>query len=499
MKSPGLIPVIVASALFMEFLDQTIVITALPAIAEDIGANAIHLGLGLSSYFLSLALFTPASGWIADRFGARRVFQLALIVFTAGSIGCGSASSLESLVAARLVQGIGGAMLMPVGRLIVLGNVPRGEMVAALTWLTLPAVIGPMLGPVVGGFIATYFNWRWIFLINVPLGILGIALATIYFPDIRAERSRPFDIAGFVLTSGGFAAFGIGSTALSLGSVWREIGVLLMVMGATFLALYARHATRAASPILNISLFRLPTFRASMVAGVQFRIANGAGHFLLPLLFQFGFGMTALQSGLLTFGSGVSALFMKATTGPILRQFGFRRALMGNGLITAAFLAGCAAFTPATPVNLILVILLTWGFFRSLQYTSITALSFAEVEPEAMSSATSITSMAQPLAQSLGISIAAVVLQTSIAWRSGTELVAGDFPPAFLTVGVLGVVSALFFAMLPRQAGSEMSGHHRNAAAPPSTAAPLPDRKACDPAIDGVPADTRQLSPSERS
>lgn len=461
MQTGVLIPLIVASALFMEFLDQTIVVTALPAISRDIGASAIHVGLGAASYFLSLALFTPASGWIADRFGARRVFQLALLIFTSGSIACGLAGSLGLLVAARLVQGIGGAMLMPVGRLIVLRNIPRAQMVAALAWLTIPAVIGPMLGPVVGGFITTYFNWRWIFWINVPLGVLGVASATLFFPDTRGEQRLPFDVPGFVLTAVGFAALLAGSTALSLDAASRAAGVALMLAGAAFLGLYARHAAKVPHPILNLSLFELATFRASMVAGVLFRTANGAGHFLLPLLFQLGFGLSAFHSGLLTFTSGIGALLMKPTMGRILRWVGFRNSLIGNGLICAGFLAGCAAFSPQTPIGLVFVALLIWGFFRSLQYTSITALSFSEVEPGPMSSATSITSLAQPLAQSLGVSIAALVLQTSVAGRSGAGLIAGDFSPAFLVVGLLSVVSTLLFAVLPRQAGSEMSGHRR--------------------------------------
>ena len=481
MRAPLLIPLIVACALFMENLDATIIATALPAIAQDIGANPIHLKLGVTSYLLSLAVFTPASGWIADTFGARLVFRLAIGLFTLGSICCGLAGSLETLVAARVLQGMGGAMMVPVGRLIVLRSVSRAEMVNALAWLTIPGTIGPMLGPPVGGFITTFFDWRYIFWINVPIGALGILLATLYVPDVREEGSRPFDPAGFLLSGVGLATFVTGATSLGLGVVPLWAGLLLTALGAACFVLYARHARRAAHPLIDLTLFRLTTFRISMTGGSLFRVGMGASPFLLPLLFQYGFGLTPFHSGLLTFVSAVGAMLMKFVATPVLKRFGFRSSMMVNALLTAALVAVPALFTGATPEAVILAVLLTSGFMRSLQFTSIGALAYAEVEPQRISAATSIASVAQPVAQSVGVSIGAMALEASLTWRGGTVLQTVDFAPAFLIIGALTALTYLSFRTLPRTAGSELSGHGK-------AAAPLPADEAVSPLADPIDA-----------
>lgn len=472
MKGPLLIPLIVACALFMENLDATIIATALPAIARDFGANPIHLKLGVTSYLLSLAVFTPASGWMADKFGARLVFRMAIGVFTLGSVCCGLSGSLESLVAARVLQGVGGAMMMPVGRLIVLRSVPRSEMVNALSWLVIPALIGPMLGPPVGGFITTYFHWRYIFWINVPIGILGIVLATLFIPDVRAEVSRRFDPLGFVLTGLGLATLVTGATSLGLGVIPLWAGLLLAAVGVVCFALYGRHAKRVAHPLIDLTLFRLQTFRISMTGGGLFRLSIGATPFLLPLLFQFGFGMTPFRSGMLTFVSAAGALVMKFVAQPLLRRVGFRPVLVWNAVLTAVLIALPALFTPQTLPVTILAALFASGFTRSLEFTSINALAYAEVETSRMSAATSIASVVQPVAMSIGVSVAAMALEASVSLRGGSELVAADFPPAFLLIAGLAAVSALWFRSLPRDAGSELSGYRVAPHAPGTPATP---------------------------
>ena len=319
-----LVPLIVACALFMENLDATVISTALPAIAQDLHQSPIQLKLALTCYLLTLAVFIPASGWFADRFGTRIVFRMAILVFALGSALCGLANSIQSLVAARALQGIGGAMMVPVGRLVILRTIPRPEFVGALAWLTIPALVGPVLGPPVGGFITTYFSWRWIFWINLPVAALGMILATLYVPNVKGERLSPFDYIGFVLSGVGLAALVAGSAAADVYGtpIWLVVG--LFVTGVGSVILYVFHARRTEAPILDLRLLRYSTFRAGIVGGSLFRIGIGALPLLLPLLFQLGFGMTPLSSGLLTFVAAIGAMGMKTAAGAILKRFGFR-------------------------------------------------------------------------------------------------------------------------------------------------------------------------------
>ena len=292
-----LLPLIVACALFMENLDSTVLSTALPAIAADFGTSPIHLKLALTSYLLAIAVFIPASGWLADRHGARTIFRLAIVVFTLGSIACGLSSSLPEIVAARIVQGIGGAMMVPVGRLVILRSVARHELVASLAWLTVPALIGPVVGPPLGGFITTYFAWRWIFWINVPVGVLGLVLATLYIPDIRGDQRVGFDALGFVLAAFGLAFFMTGSTTLGLGLLPMPMVLGLLFSGVALLGAYVAHSRRASEPIIDLTLLAIPTFRTSMLGSLLFRLGVGATPFLLPLLLQIGFGMSPFAVG----------------------------------------------------------------------------------------------------------------------------------------------------------------------------------------------------------
>jgi len=452
-----LLPLIIACALFMENLDSTVISTALPAIAADFGVSPIHLKLALTSYLLAIAVFIPASGWLADRYGARTIFRLAIVTFTVGSILCGLSGSIAGMVFARVVQGIGGAMMVPVGRLVILRSVPKAQLVGSLAWLTVPALIGPVVGPPLGGFITTYFAWRWIFWINVPVGVLGLGLATLYIPDLRGEVRAPFDLRGFVLSSFGLALFMTGSTTLGLALLPRQLVLLMLFAGAFLLIAYVVHSRRAANPIIDLSLFAIPTFSLSMIGALLFRLGVGATPFLLPLLLQLGFGLTPFQSGMITFASAVGAIVMKFVAPPLLRRHGFRTILVLNAVVAGAFVAMPGTFSPQTPIWLMTGLLLIGGFFRSLQFTSTNALSFADVPPARMSRATTLTSVAQQLSLSLGISVGAVTLEITTN-LSGGAIAASDFWPAFTLVGILSALSAIVFVLLPGDAGDEMSG-----------------------------------------
>jgi EmrB/QacA subfamily drug resistance transporter len=460
-----LVPLIVACALFMENLDSTVISTALPAIAEDFGASPIHLKLALTSYLLAIAIFLPVSGWLADRYGARLVFRLAIAIFTAGSILCGLSDSIAMLVFARIVQGIGGSMMVPVGRLVILRTVPKHELVGSLAWLTVPALIGPVLGPPVGGFLTTYASWPWIFWINVPVGVLGFVLATLYIPDVRGERRVDFDNLGFVLAGLGLAFFMTGSTILGLDLLPLWLVLSLLIAGAALLAAYVAHGQRTAEPIIDLALLRVPTFRHSLTGALLFRIGMGATPFLLPLLLQLGFGMTAFQSGMITFAAAIGAIAMKFVAPPILRRFGFRNVLLWNTVLAAVFVSLPAAFTPATPVALMTGLLLIGGFFRSLQFTSINALTFADIPPDRMSRATTLTSVAQQLSLSVGISVGAIVLELATR-TTGDAITYASFWPAFLAVGAIALASLIPFTKLAGDAGDEMSGRRRVAPDP---------------------------------
>ena len=332
MNRTRLVPLIVATALFMENTDSTVIATSLPAIAESLNEDPVALKLAVTSYLVSLAIFVPVSGWMADRYGSRTVFRAALAVFMAGSLACAAAQSLGGFVAARFVQGMGGAMMVPVGRLVLLRSIPKSEIVAALAYLTIPAMVGPVVGPPLGGFITTYFDWRWIFFINIPIGLLGIVLSSLYFENIREPERPPLDVVGFVLLGVGLAALMLGLATGGRHLLPIELSVACAVIGTLAIIAYVRHARRTPHPLVRLDLLRIPTFRASVLGGSLFRIGVGAIPFLLPLMLQIGFGLNPLQSGLLTFVSAAGALFMKALAARILRTFGFRAVLTVNAV-----------------------------------------------------------------------------------------------------------------------------------------------------------------------
>ena len=457
MRPDRIVPLIIAIALFMEHMDSTVIATSLPAIAADIDANPLALKLAITSYLLSLAIFIPASGWTADRFGARNVFRAAIAVFVIGSIGCALSSSLTDFVIARIAQGMGGAMMTPVGRMVLVRSIPKRELISAMAWLTTPALIGPLLGPPVGGFITTYASWHWIFIINVPIGLTGILLATRYVEDLRVEKHEPFDVAGMVLAGLGIAGMAFGLSVLGLNFLPWTVVAGLITGGAIFTTAYLAHARRTRTPVLDLTLFRQPTFRASVTGGFIFRIGIGALPFLLPLMLQVGFGMSPFQSGLITFATAIGAMTMKMAVATILRRFGFRTVLVANAVVSSAFLATCAAFTQATPVVVMLALLLVGGFFRSLQFTCINTLAYAEVETTRVSRATSLVSVGQQLAISTGVALGALAVEITAKIRGHGTLEAQDFPPAFLAVAMISALSAIVFARLSADAGAELA------------------------------------------
>ena len=475
MTRERLVPLIVAVALFMENMDSTVIATSLPAIAVDIGTNPLALKLAVTTYLLALAIFIPASGWTADRFGARTIFRTAIAVFMVGSIGCALAQSLDHFVVARFLQGRGGAMMAPVGRLVLVRSVDKRRLVDAMTWLTMPALIGPLLGPPLGGFITTYFSWHWIFIINLPIGLIGIALITRYIENVRAETREPFDAVGTVLAGLGIGGLAFGLTAVGLKDFLPAAAlVALIVGGVLFVGLYILHARRTPAPVIDLSLLRLPSFRAGVAGGFIFRVGAGALPFLLPLMLQVGFHKTPFQSGLITFATAVGAMSMKTAIPTVLRRFGYRNVLTYNALIASGLIGACALFTAATPVVVMIAVLFAGGFFRSLQFTSAMTIGFAEIEPARMSRATSLAAVAQQLSVSTGVALGALAVETVVAFRHGSAIAERDFAPAFLLVGAIAAASAFMFTRMPTDTGAELIDRPRA----PVTAAAAKDQAA---------------------
>jgi len=457
MSRDRLVPLIIAVALFMENMDSTIIATSLPAIAADIGANPLALKLAVTSYLLSLAVFIPASGWTADRFGARTVFRAAIAVFVLGSIGCAFANSLEGFVIARIVQGMGGAMMTPVGRLVLVRSIDKRNLVDAMAWVTMPALIGPIIGPPVGGFITTYASWHWIFLINVPIGLIGIMLATRYIEDVRVEGLERFDLVGMVLAGLGVGGLAFGLSVAGLGLLPPVVVIGLIAAGAMFITTYVLHARRTPTPVLDFSLIRIATFRANVVGGSLFRLGIGALAFLLPLMLQLGFKYTPLESGLVTFTAAVGAFTMKTFAARIIRRFGFRHILIVNSLIASALTAACGLFTPLTPFAVMVAVLLVGGFFRSLQFTATNVIAYADVDARLMSRATSLVSVAQQLSIAAGVAVGALAVESAVQLNGTGVITAEDFHPAFFLIGAISASSALLFWTLPPDAGASMA------------------------------------------
>jgi EmrB/QacA subfamily drug resistance transporter len=452
-----LVPAIIGSALMMQTLNATVLSNALPTMARALHEEPLRLNLAITMYMLANAVFLPVSGWAADRFGAKRVFLVAMVLYALASAACGLANSLMDLVLARILQGAAGAMMVPVGRLVLLRTTPKAELVGAMSVLTMPALLGPVIGPPLGGFIVTFFDWRWIFYINLPIAAVGVALVARFVPNVAEHETPPIDWTGLLLTGFGMAALIFGFETLGRGILPAGVVWGLFLGGGACLGLYWRHACGNAHAILDLSLFRIQTFTASVVGGGFMRLAMGATPFMLALLLQIGFGMSPFQAGLLTFISAAGALVMKTAAPPILRRFGFRSVLIVNAVITGVLFMAYGLFKPETPHWLIMIVLLVGGFFRSLQFTSLNGLAYADIDQTQMSRASTLSAMTQQLVQSVGIGLAAMLLHMFMVMQGETTLTAGSISPAFLIVGALTFFSLAFFIRLPKTAGDELN------------------------------------------
>jgi EmrB/QacA subfamily drug resistance transporter len=458
LRSPLVIPLIVGGAQFMHQFDGAVIATALPSMAASLHEDPVRLNLAITTYLLALAVFVPVSGWMADRFGAKRVFIAAIVVFTVSSVLCGIAHSLLELVLYRVLQGMGGAMMTPVGRVIVLRSVPKLQLVQAMNYITIPAVLGPLLGPSVGGFIVTYFSWPWIFFINLPIGFAGIFMVQILIPDVDAAEAGRLDLRGFGLIGMAVAGLVFGFEAIGRGVAPVSILLASIAAGAVCSGLYLIHARRTTDPIIDLSLMRIRTFAASLLGGGLFYFSTTSSVFLLALLLQLGFGFSAFQAGLMTLASAVGAVTMRFTFGLLLKPLGFRRLLIGNALLTGAFLIGCGFFRVTTPYLVIVVALLIGGFSRSLQFTTVQSLGYAEIPAALFSRATSFLAMAQQLAQSFGVGLVALIVHLSLSWHDRIAIAPADIGLGYFTIGFLVLVSAIVFYRLPAEAGAELSG-----------------------------------------
>ncbi|MBB4099361.1 DHA2 family efflux MFS transporter permease subunit [Sphingomonas kyeonggiensis] len=457
------IALVVAAALFMQQLDGTVLTIALPTMARDLGTSATSLSLALTSYLLALALFIPASGTLADRFGSRTVFCAAIGIFLAGSLACAQAGTLPMLVAARFLQGIGGAMMVPVGRLVLLRSVAKEDLVQALSWLVMPALIGPILGPPLGGFIVTWLDWRWIFYLNLPIGIAGTIGALLLVPEVRGDACARFDTPGFLLSGVALGCLLFGFELSSRPGTGR-VALALLVIGLVFGLAYVRHARRVSDPILDPRLMRINTFRLSVIGGSLTRITQGAQPFLLPLMFQLGFGLSAATTGTITMAVAIGALAMKALAPRVLRRWGFRDSLIVSGLVSSLGYAICALFHPGWSVAAMMAVLALSGFFTSFQFTGYNAIAYADVEKHQMSAATSLYATFQQLTLSLGICIAAMALELGPRLAHWEQFELGDFSLAFVIVTVISASALFWNRCFAHDAGVAMSGHQWQAA-----------------------------------
>ena len=453
------LPWVVATTLFMEQLDSTIVNTAIPSMAASLQVTPLSLKAVVTSYILSLAVAIPISGWMADRYGTRRVFMTAIAIFTIASVLCGLSVNSPMLVAARLLQGLGAAMMMPVGRIAIIRTFPKAELLAAMNFVIIPALIGPLLGPTVGGLIVHWLSWREIFFINVPVGVAAIYLAWRHLPDYRADVQRPLDLIGLVL-------FGTGVALLSwLLEVFGEhkidptsAGVLLFI-SCSLLAAYGWHASQAPFPLLRLALLRVRTFRVSVLGGFVTRLGIGGLPFLLPLLYQLGLGLPAWQSGLLMMPSAAAAMGMKFISTRVLARFGYRHVLIVNTLLIGCTIAMYTLVGPGTPLYAIVAISLCLGFFNSLQFSSMNSIAYADIEAADSSMASTIASSLQQLSMSFGLAFGSLVAGWYLGDLPQTDKAAltGALHHAFMTLAVLTAVSSLTFWTLRRSDGEGLA------------------------------------------
>ena len=453
------LPWVVATALFMEQLDSTIVNTAVPAMAASLGVEPLSLKAVVASYIVSLAVGIPISGWIADRFGTRRVFSSAVALFTIASIACGLSVSVTMLIAARILQGLGAALMTPVGRLAIVRTFAKSELLVAMNFVIVPALIGPLLGPTVGGLIVHWVSWRQIFFVNVPIGIAALLIIRRYMPDYRGESRRPIDFVGLVLFGSGMAILSWLLEIFGEHDISALEGLSMLLLALALLAAYVWHALQIAHPLIQLALFRIRTFRVSVWGGLVTRLGIGGMPFLLPLLYQLGLGMPAWESGLLTMPSAAAAMGMKILSSKILRRWGFRTVLIVNTILVGTTICVFATVTPATPLVLIVLIALAQGFFNSLQFSAVNGMAYADIAPADSSMATSIASTMQQLSLSFGLAAGSLLAGWYLGNVSQTDAAAVTHALhlTFITVGILTMLSSLAFWTLRPGDGDNVS------------------------------------------
>jgi EmrB/QacA subfamily drug resistance transporter len=450
------IPLVVGCAFFMEGLDSTMIAVSIPAMAKSLGESPLRLNLVIASYLLSLAVFIPVSGWIADRLGTRVVFCVAVLIFAAGSALCGISTNLPMLIGFRVIQGFGGAMMTPVGRLILLRSFPRSSLVSAMNWMTIPAMIGPTVGPIVGGFLTAYASWRWVFYLNIPMGVLGAVLGFLMFENFRAPAPTRFDVGGFLIAAAGLLFFEFAIENLGRPMIAPWVGETFFPVSFVIFYVYVRHARRAEAPVLDLSLLKIKTFRVGTVVGGLCRMGLDATPFMLPLLFQVGYGMSPMQAGSLSFSSTLGAMLVRTGSRSILRVLGFRWTLVLGAIGAAAVTALFALLDAQTPAWIIVACVLVSGCVRSIQYLALNTISFADVPSPLLSRSTSVSGVFQQLARGFGVAFGAALL----AMVAGQDHVTvGNFRLVFLLIAVVPLASTIGFLRLNEDDGAEVSGH----------------------------------------
>ncbi|WP_334175323.1 DHA2 family efflux MFS transporter permease subunit [Pseudoxanthobacter sp.] len=451
------IPLLVACAVGMEMIDSTVIATALPAIAGDFGVRPLTLAVAVTAYMLSLAVFIPISGWVSDRFGSRNVFQAAIVLFLAGSVGCAFANSVPELVVARVIQGIGGSMTTPVGRLVLVRTVPKERLVDAMALVAIPALVGPLIGPPLGGFIVEHYSWRWIFWINVPIGIIGLLLGALVLPRDEHRASSPFDLKGFALIAIGLSLMMGGLETAGRGVVDGAATLGLIAAGAVLTALYVLHARRAEKPVIELKLLQVRTFSSTVLGGFLSRSGMGALAVLTPLMLQVGYGFSPLEAGILSVSAAVGAMGAKSAVTRIIATLGFRRTLLVFSAATGASIVPMGFTRPDLfPLGIVLLLLVS-GVVRSVLFTTMQTLTYADVDDDHMSQATSFASVAQQLSLAAGVAIGTVLVHVFSGLgfaQPGGQPAPFAFALAFIVVGVMSMSSLLSFRTLPADAGA---------------------------------------------
>jgi EmrB/QacA subfamily drug resistance transporter len=456
------VPLIVAAAFFMETLDGSVINTALPAIAAGFGVAPLDMSLSITAYLVALAICIPAAGWVAERFGGRRVFAGAIAVFTFASLLCALAPNQWAFVAARVLQGVAAAFMSPVGRLVVLNETPPNRVIEAIATITWPGLIGPVVGPPLGGLIVTYASWHWIFLLNVPLGMAGVWLVLRHVPQRELAPPRRFDLPGFLLTGAALALVieGLARFGEQRGAGWHAGAAVLVGLAFGIAAVW--HAGRSAHPLLNLRVLRVRSFAfATATAGFAMRMAISASPFLIPLMFQVGFGLSALNAGFMVLVYMLGNLAMKSVTTVVLRRFGFRNVLLYNGVLSALALAACGLLTAGTALPIAYLALFVAGMTRSMTFTCLTALAFADVAPQQRAGATALSAMLWQVSMTLGVALAAFALSASQQAREAAAPSAADFRHVWLVLAVINLLATAAALRLPRDVGASVASTPR--------------------------------------